>query len=134
MYSVKPGRGPSLIGGISGVAVAIFGVIWTFAVSSTGAPGFFYIIGIVFIVIAINIAIYNFLNAGKKNRMSYLDITTDHEESDPIAQALGYGSYKTGGEKRENSGPIPMMKKFCPYCGTALNSDFNYCPKCGKSI
>ena len=30
MKSIKPGRGPSMMGGISSVAAVLFGVIWTF--------------------------------------------------------------------------------------------------------
>ena len=41
MYSLKPGRGPSLMGAVGGIVVAIFGVIWTFAAMSMGARPFF---------------------------------------------------------------------------------------------
>ena len=34
MKSIKPGRGPSMMGGVMGIVVAVFGVIWTAAAIS----------------------------------------------------------------------------------------------------
>ena len=43
-------------------------------------------------------------------------IVDDDEESDPLNE-------RCGGENM-----------FCPYCGTKINEDFEYCPKCGKRL
>jgi len=134
MYSVKPGRGPSMMGVIVGIAVAIFGVIWTIGAASTGAPGGFALFGVVFVIIAIVGVIYNFYNATQKNRMSTFDITTGSEESDPIAQALGHTPDPHITEKPTNDNPRKFKGGFCPFCGAKVNPDFDFCPKCGKDI
>ena len=48
MKHIKPGRGPSAMGGIGAVAAAVFGIFWTAI-----APGFMKAFGVIFIVIAI---------------------------------------------------------------------------------
>jgi hypothetical protein len=135
MYSVKPGRGPSLMGGVGGIAAAVFGIIWTGAALSMGAPIFFALFGLVFVGMAIAGAIYNFYNATNRDRMSTFDVTTDAEEGDPIATALGYGK----SPHLASSGETPQgVRKFpgehCPFCGAKAGPEFNYCPKCGKDI
>lgn len=121
MRSIKPGRGPSLMGGVGSIAAALFGIIWVAAVSSMGAPPFFALFGVVFILLAVGGAVYNLYNAGARNRMSIVDITSGEEESDPIADALSLAPRRFPGE-------------FCPFCGEKVNADHNYCPKCGKDI
>lgn len=83
MKSIKPGRGPSMMGGVSSILAAVFGVVWTFAALSMGAGGIFAIFGIVFIAMAVMSAIYNLKNATGKNRYSSFDITEDGEEIAP---------------------------------------------------
>jgi len=107
MYSVKPGRGPSLLGTIVAAAMAAFGVIFLVgsnaamshmesATGMSGPPAAFRLIwnaaGVLFIVVALAMAVYNFVNFKSRNRMSAVDITTGQEESDPIADMLGYGT------------------------------------------
>ena len=58
MKHIKPGRGPSAMGGIGAVAAAVFGIFWTAI-----APGFMKAFGVIFIVIAIAQAVYHFKNA-----------------------------------------------------------------------
>ncbi len=135
MYSVKPGRGPSLIGGVAGIVVAVFGVIWTIGALSMGAPQIFALYGLVFVVIAIVGVVYNFINATSRNRMSTFDVTTDGEEDDPIAKALGYGDRSRSSEQsQEPEGPRRFPGEHCPFCGAKAGPDFHYCPKCGKDI
>ena len=67
MKSIKPGRGPSMMSGIVSIAIGIFGVIWTVGAASIGG-GLFTLFGLVFIIIAIVNAVYNFKNATNKNR------------------------------------------------------------------
>ena len=90
MKSVKPGRGPSMMNAVIGIAVALFGVFWTVMAISGGAwimaP-----FGIIFVVIAIVQVIYNFKNATGKNRYSEFDITDSDEEHDPFNEKFGYG-------------------------------------------
>lgn len=41
MKSIKPGRGPSAMGAAGSIIAAVFGLIWTGAAVSMGAPIFF---------------------------------------------------------------------------------------------
>lgn len=135
MYSVKPGRGPSLMGGIGGIFMAIFGIIWTIGAASMGAPPFFALFGVVFVIMAIAGVVYNLHNATGQNRMSDFDITTDREESDPIAEALGHGrANRQTPERTSSQGKRKYPGEHCPFCGTKVESDFDFCPKCGKDI
>lgn len=154
MKSVKPGRGPSMMGGIVAVAIAIFGVLWTLGArsitSGMGMPdnSFDYIIGsdgsimqrssgfgidtifplfgVVFVIIAIAIAVYNFKNATSKNRYSEYDITDHGEEPDPL-------NARFGGDQGEPD-PFEGSDLFCPYCGTPAEDDYRYCKRYGKQL
>ena len=49
MKSIKPGRGPSMMNAVGSLIGIVFGIIWTCAAASMGAPGFFPLFGLVFI-------------------------------------------------------------------------------------
>ena len=138
MFSVKPGRGPSLGGAIGGVLVAAFGVFWIFFALSAGAPPIFAGSGVIFILMALGGAAYNAYNATAKNRMSSFDITTDREESDPIADALGHSrasrSTSDTSETERTAGSRQYPGGFCPFCGQAVQPHFDHCPACGRDI
>lgn len=128
MKSVKPGRGPSLMSGISSILVALFGVVWTIIAASNGG-GLFALFGVIFIAIAVVQAVYNFKNATGKNRYSEFDITDADEETDPFNERFGYS-------ERTNrcNFSSETESKFCPYCGTRVEADFEFCHKCGKRL
>ena len=128
MKSIKPGRGPSMMGGVSSILAGIFGVAWTVGAVSMGAGGLFAIFGLVFIAMAIVSAIYNFKNATSKNRYSAFDITDETEEPDPWNERFDEKKY-TSQTSANSTG-----SKFCPYCGTRVDGDFVYCNKCGKKL
>ena len=131
MKSVKPGRGPSAMGAVGALFAAIFGVIWTAAAASMSAPPFFCLFGVVFVIIGIIQAIYNFKNATGKNRYSEFDIVDSREEPDPLAQRLGLEQEDTAPNGSEaDSGDF----RYCPYCGTRLGKGFTFCGKCGKRL
>jgi hypothetical protein len=126
MKSVKPGRGPSMMGAISSVFAVIFGIIWTFAAASMGAPFFFPLFGLVFIIMGIVQAVYNFKNATSENRYSSFDIVDSREEADPWNERF---------TKSDSSQPAQDGEfHFCPYCGEKLGEGYEFCPKCGKRL
>ena len=127
MKSIKPGRAPSMMSGVMCIAVAIFGVIWTISAAAMGV-GFIALFGIVFIGMAVCMAVYNFKNATGENRYSAFDITEDGEEPDPLN--VRYGSTDTF----ERSDAPKTESRFCPYCGAEAAGDFSFCNKCGKKL
>lgn len=126
MKSVKPGRGPSFMGGIMGIFVAIFGVAWTILAVSGGA-GFMGIFGLIFVVIAVIQTVYNFKNATSENRYSEFDITDDGEEIDPWNERFGAKKEVKQEIRTQGSG-------YCPYCGARADEDYNFCRSCGKKL
>lgn len=127
MKSVKPGRGPSFMGGISSIAAAVFGIIWMILAASMGAPALFVAFGVIFVLLGIVNAIYDFSNATRKNRFSSFDITDHEEEPDELNRYFG----------KDGEGYMPEKAPaahYCPFCGTELRETYRYCPKCGSEI
>lgn len=138
MKSIKPGRGSSAMSFIGSIVSIIFGVFWTImaagitADSPFGIGKIFPLFGVLFIVIGIFQAIYNYKNATGKKRYSMFDITDSTEEGDP--------SYKWIKNETESKEENECRKftgteiNYCPYCGTEIEGNYMYCPKCGKKI
>ncbi|MBR4050535.1 MAG: zinc ribbon domain-containing protein [Clostridia bacterium] len=127
MKSIKPGRGPSMMGGVVGIFMVCFGIFWT--VMAAQASGFMAIFGIIWTCIAIATTIYNFKNATGKNRYSQYDITDENEEPDPFNERFGGNSFERWTAEDETPG-----SRFCPYCGAKAKEDFEFCNKCGKRL
>lgn len=128
MKSVKPGRGPSLMSAVIGVAVALFGVFWLIEAVSLGAT-VMVPFGIIFIIIAVVQVIYNIVNGVGKRRYSEFDITDENEEPDPLNERFGgYARADKPADKPAEGG------RYCPYCGAEAQSDFEFCNKCGRKL
>ena len=89
MKSIKPGRGPSAMGAMGSVVAIIFGIFWTIMAASMGAPLFFPIFGVIFILLGVVQAVYHFKNATGKERFSEFDIVDSQEEPDPLERRFG---------------------------------------------
>ncbi len=129
MKSVKPGRAPSFMGGVGAIVVGVFGVFWTIGARGIGAPGIFTAFGVIFVILALVMAVYNFINATGKNRFSEFDITDSREEQDPLNARFGGATPDEAGEPHPD-GEI----EFCPYCGALIGDGYRYCRKCGKKL
>lgn len=155
MKSIKPGRGPSMLGAIIAVALVVFGLLWVVMASdiTSSFPGgsgdaiiiegnnmfqdfsapmssigtIFPLFGLVFVAIAVVMAIYHFKNATGKNRYSVFDIVDGDEEPDPLNERYGNDPQTDSGEKTD-------APAFCPYCGNDLKEDHIYCDRCGKKV
>ena len=125
MKSIKPGRGPSMMGGVVGIFMICFGILWT--VLASRASGIFAIFGILWTGIAVAMTVYNFKNATGKNRYSAFDITDANEEPDPLNAR--FGNSQSAAQEKNGSD-----SKFCPYCGTSVAGDFAFCNHCGKKL
>jgi drug/metabolite transporter superfamily protein YnfA len=131
MRSIKPGRGPSMMGGIGSLGAVVFGIFWTIMASSIGAPGIFTAFGVIFIIMALVSGAYNFMNATSEHRYSSFDITDDMEEPDPLNQQFAeHKEYKTP----DNNAEIPGESNYCPYCGAQVQNGFEFCNKCGRKL
>jgi uncharacterized membrane protein HdeD (DUF308 family) len=113
MYSVKPGRGPSGLGAVSGIVAVIFGIFWTILAYSItrdvpfpGVAIFFPLFGVLFTIAGVVRVIYNFSNATRKDRFSVADITTDEEEPDPLNLRFGQA-----GAPRKSSAEVEARLK-----------------------
>ncbi len=113
------------MGGVVGIAVALFGVFWT-VMAIAGGAWFMAPFGLIFTVIAVVRAVYDFKNATGKNRYSEYDITENGEETDPLNEMFG--------EKRDYSTNSQIGNRFCPYCGQRVEADFEFCNVCGKRL
>ena len=125
MKHIKPGRGPSMQGGIVGIFMIGFGILWT--VMAFQASPVFALFGVLWTGIAVVTTIYNFKNATGKNRYSQYDITDSREEPDPLNLRFGQSDADTVPQSN-------TVNRFCPYCGTAVAEDFEYCNSCGKQL
>ncbi len=141
MYSVKPGRGPSLMGVVGGIIAVFFGIGWTIFAVSMGAPVIFAFFGVLFVIMALGGVAYNLYNATQKNRMSTLDITSGQEESDPIANWMGHERTAAPSTSSPNetsadlsTNPRRFEGDYCPFCGSKVEESFDFCPNCGKDI
>ena len=123
MKSIKPGRGPSFMGGVSSLFAAGFGVLWTFMAASSRTPLIFCGFGVLFVLLGIVQAIYNFKNASSKNRFSSFDVVDSTQEPDP---------YLSTSQPPQQEGTT--AGRFCPYCGAPVEGDFAFCNQCGKKL
>jgi len=126
MKSVKPGRGPSLMGVWGSVMAVVFGIFWTAMTATTGAPSFFPIFGVLFILTGVISGAYNLKNAVSKNRYSAFDVTDAGEEPDPLEMRFGAPE----GDAPQNAGGAG----YCPYCGAAAEEGYAFCRRCGKRL
>ena len=131
MKSIKPGRGPSMMSGVTGIFVALFGVFWTILAVGMGA-WFMAPFGIIFVCIAVSQVIYNFKNAAGENRYSAYDIVDETEEMDPLNER--FGEKKSSSLRSFESKGIDEESEFCPYCGVKVSREFEFCHKCGKRL
>lgn len=118
------------MGGIIGIAVALFGAFWTVMAISGGA-WFMTPFGIIFVVIAVINTVYNFKNATGKNRYSEYDITDENEEPDPFNERFGGCDYNDTAERKASPS---SESRYCPYCGNPVAQEFEYCNICGKKL
>lgn len=129
MKSIKPGRRRSRYNAVGAVIGIVFGIIWTIAALSMGAPFFFPLFGLVFIGMGVYNAVYNYRNATSENRYSEFDITDENEEPDPLNERYRAKKSEDGGGANTVHGG-----GFCPYCGTKAEEGYEYCRKCGKKL
>ena len=112
MKHVKPGRGPSAMGAFGAIIAVIFGIV-------------------LFIIIGIVQAVYNFKNATGKNRYSSFDIVDSQEEPDPWDQQFGGDA---DAPVFRDIPPAGAELRYCPYCGAEVGEGFAFCAKCGRKL
>ena len=99
----------------STVFALIFAIFWCFMAASMGA-GFMVIFGILFIGMT-GYRLYVLLQLAKDQEEK------EHlKEADPWERPAVEAPRQDGGAKNG----------FCPYCGSAVQAEFQYCPNCGR--
>lgn len=121
------------MGAFGSAAAAVFGVFWTIMAVNMGAPIFFALFGVIFVVLGIVQAVYNYKNATGKERFSTFDITDDSEEPDPLNEYFG-GNQAERSDSNSHSHASGDTDAFCPYCGAETEKEYLYCTKCGKKL
>ncbi|GFN36137.1 zinc ribbon domain-containing protein [Tepidimicrobium xylanilyticum] len=129
MKSVKPGRGPSKMGMVSGIGATLFGIFWCIVAGKMGA-WFMIPFGLIFVCMAIYNVIYHHHNATSENRYSIVDIVDGKEERDPLNEK--YGKKASANQAIYDQNGIGAA--YCPYCGASVDLEFNFCPKCGEKL
>lgn len=149
------------MGGMSSVIAVIFGIFWTAMAfrMTAGSPfdgigSIFPLFGILFIVMGVANAIYNFRNATSRDRYSMIDITDSESEPDPLNELFGRkgdllsrgegtdgyidseaaSNSPAAGPGEEKAAERPKGNSFCPYCGERVADDYRFCPKCGRDL
>lgn len=128
MKSIKPGRGPSKLGMVGAIGAVLFGIFWCIMAGSMGA-WFMIPFGLIFIGMAAYNALYHRHNAKEENRYSIVDIVDEAEEPDPLNKIYAQKAQGKTGAKANGTSVA-----YCSYCGSAVNPDFDFCPKCGKQL
>lgn len=120
------------MGAVGGIAAALFGVFWCIAAAAMGA-WFMIPFGLIFIGMAVYGAKYDYHNATSEDRYSIIDIVNEDEEIDPLNEKYGrkVSANQAIREERKETG---TSVAYCPYCGTSVDSIFDFCPKCGKEL
>lgn len=145
--SVKPGRGPSFMGGVMALVAVVAGVIWMVTASAMaadspfgGVGSFLPAFGLLFILVGLVSVVYSFRNAVARERYSVLDITDSETEPDPLNELLGNSSPQGDAgddyarqDRRPGSREIGGVR-YCPYCGKSVQEEFKFCPVCGKEL
>lgn len=138
MPSASSGRGPSVAMGIlSGLFGLAFAVFWTVMAARTGAPTFFVLFGVGFIVLILFGTIKHVSNLARKPPMSDLGIPPQVRKPDPIARAFGHDlpSLPPPEACRAPNEPVRRYQgDQCPFCGAKVEEHFDFCPACGKNI
>ena len=134
MKHIKPGRGPSAMGACRRHHRR------RFSASSgpyrsrlhRGAPAFFRLFGVLFVIIGIVQAVYSFKNATGKNRYSSFDIVDSAGGAGPLGSAVRRRCRirRCSGTSRQLGAEL----RYCPYCGAEAGEGFAFCAKCGRKL
>lgn len=117
MGSARPAGGSSLIGILTCAMVILFGLFWTSqAIRFSPFMGMF---GLLFVAIGVVIMIRSLKSAFGGNRVQPYEV---HREPDPFDRPVF-----TGDGRSEDT-------QFCPFCGTLVEREFEYCRRCGRNL
>ena len=83
------------MGGIASIAAIVFGILWTImayrivSALPLGGLNIFPLFGVVFVILSIAMAAYNFRNATAKDKYSIVEIATNDVEPDALNEQFG---------------------------------------------
>ena len=103
----------------------VFSIFWCIAAASMGA-WFMLIFGIPFV----GMMIYRLVLC-----LQYTKEDKKKTQEPWERPATGWTTYQQNEPRWESSDTRQSRGNgYCPYCGAAVESDFEYCPKCGRKM
>ena len=103
MKSIKPGRRRSRYNAVGAVIGIVFGIIWTIAALSMGAPFFFPLFGLVFIGMGVYNAVYNYRNATSPTRSMSATARIKARAAAMQMQCTAAGFARIAGQRRRKA-------------------------------
>jgi|GEM_PF-7091069 len=117
-YKEVPTKGASVAGIFAGIFAAGFGVFWLVGASSAGAPPFFILFGMIFILVALVTIGIHVHNAG----------------AEPEQRITGKTIYELGEESDEKNDTATQAQAFCHSCGKGTQNRDRFCSACGTAL
>lgn len=121
------------MGAFVSLIIVLFGIVWTVAAISVGG-WFFAVFGVLFVLAAIGLTVYNFKNATSENRYSGYDIAEDDEEVDPLNVRYGSQDRYDMSTVRQRLSSSMNTSEYCPYCGNPVSEEYEFCNNCGRRL
>ena len=117
MKQIKRGRGPSMMSGVRGIVVSVFGIFWTIGALRGGMSAAYWMSGVIFVCVTLGYAVYNFKNASGETRYTEYRVVDENEEA---------------AAQDQNAETVGAKADACPHCGAKKDETDNYCRNCGK--
>lgn len=134
-FSIKRGRVRSAQNAMGSAFGVVFSIIWTVVAIKIGAPWFFALFGVMFIAMSAVNAFINIKNATSQNRYSEFDVMDINSEPDPWDEKFADKPEAAAIEVINNAMETEKAEtRFCPYCGTETENDFEFCRSCGRQL
>lgn len=103
------------------IFVLLFGIVWCVLVASTGV-WFMLLFGLFFV----GMAAYRLIMCVK-----VANSEKEKKAADPWDRPAGQQSYQS---EPPRQAPQSGGSGYCPYCGSAIQPGFEFCPKCGRRL
>ncbi len=123
MRNIKSGKESSPAHLVSTIFGVVFAIFWTVSATTTGAPKFFILFGIMFTVISIIRLFNHFTHITKgKRKINSESLDEDSRQVDILLERQGAKN------------PEETVYSYCHSCGEQLKKKYKRCPSCGDKM